>query len=373
MISTLFKTIRSFGWNTRLMRWTVASLILCGALRASAQDSTPELDPVYTYEFNGLNEHFYSSDYAYDWLPNNTLSFKDILIQPDTGDLTPFSVMYDPYASHQAFSGLPAFPSVPRPAAVEGLPATFTTFLTTSPDGRFDLYSVAHARRDENGYIYSNPVLGIVDRTTGQYVKLNDINAWTPYDITWSANNEAVVITYSVGYGSLYYSYVTGFADDVTQAHGLMLTDWGPIAETLKWGIYQFYDLDSTGRYLLADGYLHNTDAEPGLMRLLVIDMQDLSYDVVAMDGYFRGAGFKKPDDQTVFYVNKMGVYAYDRQMDTQTLLTNKLNADDFVMDYLRFHPAFSPDGHYLAAQVRDKDVEFKIGVYPIAPIPEGK
>jgi hypothetical protein len=76
---------------------------------------------------------------------------------------------------------------------------------------------------------------------------------------------------------------------------------------------------------------------------------------------------------QIVFYVSDKGVFAYDRQLQTRMLLTDKLPTDHIVMNYLRFHPAFSPDGRFLAAHIADGMTPNKLAVYPIPPIPESK
>jgi hypothetical protein len=165
--------------------------------------------------------------------------------------------------------------------------------------------------------------------------------------------------------------YVTDFADG--NAKITMLDPWSDVSDIFQWSIYQFYVMDSTGRYLLADGYLHNAESDPGDLRLVLIDMHDLSYEIIGNDSYFSVATFVH-DDQQAFYVSSKGAFAYDRQTKTSTLLTDDIDSSEIMSEYYQtFFPSFSPDGHFLAAQIAGEEGERKLYLYPIPPTSSDK
>jgi hypothetical protein len=379
MIRTLRKTLMSFGWNKRLLRCAALSLLLYRAVAATAQDTTPQIDPIYTYEFKGqeigATNYDFPFPYDYRWTANNTLVIRDVLQNSDSGEAMPITVTFDPYAPRDTAESMllstPAPASTPLPPELESLPLSFTRRITTSPDGRFDLYRVTRYEKGFDGVYYANPVLGLVNRQTGDTF-INELSMRYVYSITWSANNQAFVMSYAEPYSDApYYVHVTGFADDLSKVRVNVIDSWGSFPDL---GSYQFYGMDSTGRYVMVDGYLFNAQSQQGDMRLFMIDTQMLTYDIIAVDKYFAVADFEQSDDQHVLYVNSQGVFAYDRQTKTSMLLTDDINSDEVMADYYRtFFSAFSPNGRFLSTQMQGEESTYKLHVYPIPPIPEGK
>jgi hypothetical protein len=291
--------------------------------------------------------------------------------------------VYDPYAGAVPTTHiLPPAMAMRQPSHVYSLPPTFGPIFATSPDGRFDLHTVSHYEYNEAwGRSFHYYILGIVDRVKGRYTTMPNVTFSASFeDLQWSSGGEAFVLSFLTLYGvSPFYVYVTGYGDDVTQTHSTDISTWAPISEQLGWDVYQIYDLDSTGRYLLADGYLYNEAQDRGLMRLIMLNMDDLTYEIVSKDNYYTAAQFVKPDEQHVVYISESGVFAYDRQGKTSAILTKGIDAHDTLDGiYREFYPTFSPDGRYLVTELNSKsDYYFpdsmKLYVYPIPPIPDAE
>jgi hypothetical protein len=371
MIQRLLQTMRSVLWNRRALRWMALSALLYRAVVAAAQDPKPDIAPIYSYHFNTWEYY----EHVYRWQADNTLKIKDTVWLPNVADPLDLTVIYDPYAPRgTARSLLPTATPTPQPTHVQMLPPNFERLFATSPNGRFDLYTVKYVQNDENysNYPYTYYVVGIVDRQTGKFITLPETYFGGFYDIQWSANNGAFVMTFVGSYGGgLYYYYVGGFGDDVSNARSIPFSPWDRISEIFQWSPYQFYDIDNTGRYVLVDGYLYAERDAPGEMRLLLIDMENLTYEVVSKNNYFSAARFLQPDNRHIVYVSDRGTFAYDREDKTRDTLTKGLNANDTVSsEYRVYAPSFSPDGRYLVTQIHGEEERQNLYVYPIPPIP---
>jgi hypothetical protein len=370
MIHSFFKLARSFWWNKSVRRWAIIGVLAYKAIVAAAQDVKPEIEPVYVYPFNQWDQ----SAREYAWQANNTLAIGDIMRNPDTGAETPLTVTYDPYGPRDS-SVITLPPALPNhvPSHVQLLPPTYNTPFATSPNGRFDLYTVDYyyKARDRDVY-YPGQVLGIVDRETGQFITLPEVSFFRAsfHDLQWNSSGNTFLLSLLTHYGvTPVYVHVTGFTEDITQAKSTPIVAWGAVSEEFPFSMYVVYDVDSTGRYLLADGYFPGSSWRSGSMSLLVIDMEDFSYEVVAQNKFFDAARFAQPDDREVVYMNEYGAFAYDRQKKIQTLLTTEINASHtLAAAYRDYYPSFSPDGHYLVTQLKDDEVN--LYVYPIPPAP---
>jgi hypothetical protein len=241
-----------------------------------------------------------------------------------------------------------------------------------SPDGRFVVYSLA----PESTETYPRRTyLAMMDLVRREEVifKQYMLNSSSQFYIEWGSGSNAFILRTWGDYGYIPYpTYFGGFAEDVTKAKMILLGHESVFEKELSWGIYQTYDLDSTGKYLLAEGYLYRPEYEPGFLRLLVINMDDFSYSIVGEARYFTTARFEQPSDTRVFYLNDIGIFSYNRDTMKTTLLTKATNQMRLAR-YITSYPIISPDGRHLATQLRSKQgvpEDDNLYVIPIPPAP---
>jgi hypothetical protein len=357
---SLSKRLRGLWWNRSFRRWVVMSLLLYTASIELVSAVQPDLTPVFTYHSKGVG--------TCEWLIDNTLQITNRLNYRDYG-AEQFS--YNPQTQHLSSQGgfNPAFSFLTPMNRI--LPAMFKREIYysqgnefyASPDGRFVVYPVAISSDADLPYTFLN----LLDRKSWQSTIISDVII-NPYATTiqWAIGSNAFVIIKQGEYGSgRFMNYVTGFASALSS---LKVTEISGYSETnvdtmLQWTLYQVHDIDSSGQFILADGYFHETEDHPDQLRLIIINMHDLSYELVEKDGFFVTARFEQPGDQRVFYFNLNGIFVYDRTSKTTELLND--DVADLKRSYSRTcQPTISPDGRFIAFD--DDDETNEVIVVPI-------
>jgi hypothetical protein len=308
----------------------------------------PETSPVFTYPHHG----------SCAWRPDNTLVITD---RRRARDATAYQFLYNPDAKTLTPNGQLAYqdwltdlPPVFDQGITEDTSTSFELF--PSPDEHFFVYALQDWT---DPYQFSVPMV-IVNRSTGKSLIIPNFTV-NPrdLDIHWNVGGNAFLIQAYGGYGrNPTITYVSGFETDLSQTRIVPVSSESGFAETTQWSLYQAYDLDSTGQYMLAAGYFYNPDDKPALMRLIVIDMRDLSYEVVAEDRYFITGRFEQPGDHRVVYMGAEGIFAYNRQDKTQELLTKQVEnvySSDGSTYASTCLPTISLDGRFIAFDHVDK------------------
>jgi hypothetical protein len=353
--------MRGLWWNRHVRRWVVAAIFLAQAAGTAIKAYEPELMVVYTHK----------DDTGFcEWRADNQLQITD-----QAWPVTRF--LYDPQTEQlKSQGGLPSRYSLITPISYvfpprfeeAGMP---DTPLSTSPDGRYMVYPLQQERTPYPTPSYDMPraymPLVLVDRKTATSMIIRELHP-SPYTfvIQWNLSGNAFVVIEQAEYGGdPHMFYVHGFDGELDAVQVKQISGYNEVA--FDWSLEQVFDIDSTGRYLLAAGYFSREERRSHEMRLLLIDMHELSHTVVAQDVFFGAARFEQHGDQRIFYLSKTGLFAYDRRAGTNELLSAEINnLDIFFLDISDngCRPAISPDGQFFAFDRDDGYAE--VYVWPI-------
>lgn len=334
--------LRGLWWNRHVRRWVIAVVFLAQAAGAAIKAYEPILTPVYTFEGNlGTCE----------WRADNQLRIRD-------GYSPTPRFLYDPQQDHlipdrQESSFYTLINPISRvfpPRMMWNDWPVLNGGLVTSPDGRYVVYSLKLP--SEVDYPYTPLV--IVDTKIATSIVIKSLSS-SPYtvNIQWGLNSNAFVVTEQGSYGGdPIFHFVSGFEGGLDHVQVKRIED--PDTEAPHWSLYQAFDIDSTGRYLLAQGYDTKPGFQPTMIHLMIIDTQDLSYVHVAEAKLFFAARFEQPGDQRVFYVDVDSAFAYDRQTQIAEDLNQSIETLN-IKDSFQFgrgcFATISPDGRFLAFQ----------------------
>lgn len=350
------KRLRGFWWNRSFRRWVVMSLLLYKASIGLVAAEQTEFRAILTYQEYALCE----------WLPDNTLQITD---KPNYFDQGATRFVYDPQTEVLTSQGGLSFPYSFLTPMSRVLPPVYSqtaqdSDVFASPDGRFVIYALAVSSEADRPYTK----LILLDRKTWRSTVISDlrVHAFNTY-IRWNLGSKSFIITEEGSYGSdPTMTYVNGFEDDPEQMRVTQISGYSEMADAFQWSLYQVHDIDSTGQYILAEGYFYQSEDERGYTRLIVINMHDLSYELVAKGRYFITGRFEQPGDKRVFYLNSTGLFSFDRETKTQETLNNNIqDIATWTWGYSRTcQPTISPDGHFIAFD--DDDETNEVIVLPI-------
>lgn len=344
------QTLRGLWWNRHFRRWIVAAVLLAHMVGGRIRSYEPESGLVFEYQGAGTCR----------WQANNTL---ELINRPLRHDQSAERFVYDPQTDRLTSRGsLPALYSpINAFSRVFPLPHSYTddgtgdTHTIMSPDGRYTLY-YRESWPTHLGRQYFSVVLA--DGRTATSTVIIEL-ASSPYKLSvyWNLTSNAFIFIKLPEYGGdPIVQSVSGFDRGLDHLQVKQVSGYNEVA--FDWTLEQVFDIDSTGRYLLAEGYFSQPDDAPEEQRLLLIDTQDLSYEVVARATYFIAARFEQPGDQRVFYVSSRSAFVYDRQTRAREILNRSVQALDidygFGDDWDHgCTPAISPDGRFLAYDSR--------------------
>ena len=352
----VLKQLCGLWWNRSFRCW-VMSLILYKA-SIGFVSALPDLTPVYTYQEEG----------SCAWQANNTLQILDTPPIYDLDGITK-QYFYEPQTQTlSAESGLPyrfsmlnrTSPIFPPIGMIQHSDYTARTGVYPSPDGRY----VVYVTNVSDGGRVTIASIALANLETKKSTILPTGIYPNNVTIQWGFGSNAFVIFEEGNYGSdPFITYVSGFEASLEELSVVQVTGYSELAEKLQWDLYQIHDIDSTGQYILAEGYFRKPAYEPRFLRLMLINMQDFSYEMVSEDRFFVTARFEQPGNQKVFYYNSGGVFAYDRQSKTREFLNNAVRRIN--KNYWRTCvPTISPDGRYIAFD--DEDGSSDVIVVPI-------
>lgn len=164
------------------------------------------------------------------------------------------------------------------------------------------------------------------------------------FDVHWSADNSAFVVSQPVPYGDAAYSivyYVSGFIKDMTKAKSVYV----PYVFGNRSFALDVFDISNDGRKVLMYGW--ETGFTPYQYRFVIWDTSEpealLILDHLAVENVLHGSFVPGSNGGQLLFVDVDGIVMYDIGANQKTILYPEINATLYQKAW------FSPDSSHLA------------------------
>ncbi len=326
---------------------SIISLLLpCLTIESIAQDF---LDPILISEVEPKNIYWTTDGETLLFQEATWVATEENLINPQSGEWFNYHIdeqgnwdLTESSARPQVLQSINSrFFYPPQAVTRYGQPS----FLFPSPNNRY----IAYATEQSRGQYNNQFSLAIADLETGQYHILEDVlvnfstfNMLGDYEIRWSANSQALIITSSaMGPVTTHYYVNLGNSDTLPVTINFENTYFN----NQQINIMMLLDISSNGNQVLTDAYI------AGERHLFIWDAAQPAQSVVtdtSPTGSIYGGAFSPIEEGEIYYIDHQGLTIYNLITRESQLLNSEINSVRFTFTY------FSPNGNLIALYERN-------------------